>query len=136
MYPKGKADHPVVDVSWFAAKAYAEWVGKDLPTEAQWERAARGAPIAKKYNSVAYISFGFPAARATLMEKKYPWGDAEPQSRANYNRYTPMIDFSDPPTKAVGSYLPNEYGLYDMAGNVTEWCLDGLNFEEVRGRVP
>ena len=134
MYPKGKADHPVVNVSWFAAKAYAEWVDKDLPTEAQWERAARGAPIAKKYNSVGFISFGFPAARATLMEKKYPGGDAEPQSRANYNRYTPMIDFSDPPTKAVGSYLPNEYGLYDMAGNVAEWCLDGLNFEEVRGR--
>ena len=134
MYPKGKADHPVVNIGWFAAKAYAEWIGKDLPTEAQWERAAHGTPVGKKYDSVASIPFGFPAARATLIEKKYPWGDAEPQSRANYNRYTPTTDFSDPPTKEVGSYLPNEYGLYDMAGNVAEWCLDGLNFDDIRGR--
>ncbi|MDD9975604.1 MAG: formylglycine-generating enzyme family protein, partial [Candidatus Poribacteria bacterium] len=133
MYPKGKANHPVVNVSWFAAKAYAEWVGKDLPTDAQWERAARGTPIGKRYTSVASITFGFPAARATLIEKKYPWGDAEPQSRANYNRYTPTTDFSDPPTREVGSYFPNEYGLYDMAGNVAEWCLDGLNFDDIRG---
>ncbi|MDE0469548.1 MAG: SUMF1/EgtB/PvdO family nonheme iron enzyme [Candidatus Poribacteria bacterium] len=134
MYPKGKANHPVVNVSWFAAKAYAEWVGKDLPTDAQWERAARGTPVGKRYNSVASITFGFPAARATLIERKYPWGDAEPQSRANYNRYTPTTDFSDPPTKEVGSYFPNEYGLYDMVGNVAEWCLDGLNFDDIRGR--
>ena len=134
VYPKGKADHPVVNVSWFAAKAYAEWVGKDLPTEAQWERAARGAPVGKKFDAIAPISFGFPAARATLTEKKYPWGDADPQSRANFNRYTLTTDFSDPPTKAVGSYFPNKYGLYDMAGNVAEWCLDGLDFDEVRGR--
>ena len=134
VYPIGKADHPVVNVSWFAAKAYAEWVGKDLPSEIEWERAARGAPVRKKYNSVASISFGFPAARATLIEKKYPWGDAEPQSRANYNRYTLTTNLNDPPTKAVGSYFPNEYGLYDMAGNVAEWCLDGLDFDNIRGR--
>ena len=134
MYPNGKANHPVVNVSWFAAKAYAEWVGKDLPTEAQWERAARGTAIGKRYTSVASITFGFPAARATLIERKYPWGDAGPQSRANYNRYTPTTDFSDPPTREVGSYFPNEYGLYDMVGNVAEWCLDGLNFDDIRGR--
>ena len=57
MYPKGKANHPVVNVGWFAAKAYAEWMGKELPTETQWERAARG----------------------TLVGKKYPWNDAEPR---------------------------------------------------------
>ncbi|RKU23275.1 hypothetical protein C6500_02080 [Candidatus Poribacteria bacterium] len=134
MYPKGKAKHPVVNVSWFAAKAYAEWVGKDLPTEKQWERAARGTSVGKQYDALTSISFGFPAARATLIEKKYPWGNAEPQSRANYNRYTPTTDFSDPPTEEVGSYLPNEYGLYNMAGNVAEWCLDGLDFDDIRGR--
>ena len=134
MYPTGKANHPVVNVSWFAAKAYAEWVGKDLPTEAQWERAARGTPVAKQYDAVVSISFGFPAARATLTEKKYPWGNAEPRSRANYDRYTPTTNFSDPPTKEVGGYFANEYGLYDMAGNVAEWCLDGLDFDDIRGR--
>ena len=134
MYSIGKANHPVVNVSWFAAKAYAEWVGKDLPTKEQWERAARGTPVQKTYNSVASIRFGFPAARATLIEKKYPWGNAEPQSRANYDRYTPTTNFSDPPTIEVGGYFPNEYGLYDMAGNVAEWCLDGLDFDDIRGR--
>ena len=132
MYPKGKKNHPVVNVSWFAAKAYAEWLGKDLPTEAQWERAAHGIPVGKRYDTPVSISFGFPAARATLIKKKYPWGDAEPLSRANYNRFTSTMDFSDPPTKEVGSYFPNEYGLHDMAGNVAEWCLDGLDDDSVR----
>ncbi|MCG8624533.1 MAG: formylglycine-generating enzyme family protein, partial [Proteobacteria bacterium] len=105
MYPREKANHPVVNVGWFAAKAYAEWVGKELPTEAQWERAARG----------------------SLEDKKYPWGDAKPRKRANYNRYTRSTNFRNPPTKQVGSYAPNKYGLYDMAGNVEEWCLDRLD---------
>ena len=112
MYPKGKANHPVVNVSWFAAKAYAEWAGKELPTEAQWERAARG----------------------TLEGKKYPWGDAKPRKRANYNRYTRRTSFRNPPTKAVGSYAPNKYGLYDMAGNVEEWCLERLDVDDIHGR--
>lgn len=112
MYPRGKANHPVVNVSWFAAKAYAEWVGKELPTEAQWEKAARG----------------------TLIAKKYPWGNAGPRKRANYNRYTPRTSFRNPPTKAVGSYAPNTYGLYDMAGNVEEWCLERLDVDDIHGR--
>ena len=112
MYPRRKQNHPVVGISWFAAKAYAEWVGKELPTQAQWEKAARG----------------------TLVEKKYPWGNANPFNRANYNRYTPKVSFSKPPTKEVGSYPPNEYGLYDMAGNVEEWCLDRLDVDDIHGR--
>ncbi len=112
MYPKGKADHPVVNVSWFAAKTYAESIGKELPTEVQWERAARG----------------------TLACKEYPWGDAEPHSRANYDRYTSGTNFRDPPTKKVGSYAPNAYGLYDMSGNVEEWCLERLDVDDIHGR--
>ena len=112
MYPRGKAHHPVVNVSWFAAKAYAEWIGKALPTEAQWERGARG----------------------KLACKKYPWGDAEPHDRANYARYAPDTSFKDPPTKVVGSYAPNAYGLYDMAGNVEEWCLERLDVADIHGR--
>ena len=94
-YPPGKRKHPVVYVSWYAAMAYAEWRGKRLPTEAEWERAARGG------------RFG----------RKYTWGRSLDSNKANYGG-----EISD--TTPVGSYDANEYGLYDMAGNVWEWCLD------------
>ena len=106
-YPKGKADHPVVYVSWYTAMAYAEWVGKRPPTEAEWEYAARGGLAGKKY------PWGDDAINRD-------WGDYVDPSRANYDRRV-----GD--TTAVGKYPPNGYGLYDMAGNVWEWCLDEYN---------
>ena len=97
-YPPGKENHPVVWVSWYAAMAYAKWTGKRLSTEAEWERAARGG----------------------LVGAKYSWGDEIDPTMANYGG-----ELGD--TQPVGSYPPNAYGLYDMTGNVMEWCLDAYD---------
>ncbi|MYB93643.1 formylglycine-generating enzyme family protein [Candidatus Poribacteria bacterium] len=94
-YPKGKDDHPVVFISWHAAMAYAKWAGKRLPTEAEWEKAARGRRI----------------------DQKYPWGNSIDIRKTNYGGFVGN-------TTPVGKYPPNGYGVFDMAGNVKEWCLD------------
>jgi formylglycine-generating enzyme required for sulfatase activity len=88
----GYENHPVIEVTWYGAAAYAQFYGKRLPTEAEWEKAARGG----------------------LVGKKYPWGDEAPEGKASFGGGL----------KPVGSFAPNGYGLYDMAGNVWEWCAD------------
>jgi formylglycine-generating enzyme required for sulfatase activity len=98
--------HPMVYVSWNDAKAYANWIGKRLPTEVEWEFAARGG----------------------LVDQTFPWGDDGDDSSdsvarnyANYNG-TGGGDKWEDATAPVGNLKPNGYGLYDMAGNVWEWC--------------
>lgn len=93
-YPPERGQHPVVLVSWRDAHAYCTWAGGRLPTEAEWEKAARGG----------------------LAGKLYPWGDVIDPTLANYD--------NQGGTTPVCSYPANGYELYDMVGNVWEWTAD------------
>jgi formylglycine-generating enzyme required for sulfatase activity len=97
-----KGDWPVNWVKWYGAYAFAEYYDVSLPSEAQWEYAARGG-----------------------QQMKYPTDDGTLSlSKANYNGDSPGVYNPNGHSVAVGSYPPNPYGLYDMGGNVWEWCQD------------
>ena len=108
---EGREDHPVVHVSWADAKAFASWCGGRLPTEAEWEHAARG---------------GLP-------DPRFPWGDDEPDDQTIYaniwqGRFPHTNTAADGyvGTSPARGFAPNGAGLYGMAGNVWEWTADAF----------
>ncbi len=116
---ENRMDHPVVQVAWEDAVAYCQWAQKRLPTEAEWEWAARGG----------------------LKDMVYPWGNEDVNQgtpKANFwqglfpyqNDLKDGFYYSAP----VKSYPPNGYGLYDMAGNVWEWCSDWYHYNFYAGK--
>lgn len=116
-----RADHPATHVAWFDAVAYCTWAGLRLPTDAEWERAARG---------------GLP-------RKKFPWGNRmEPEGRHAMNiwqgefphRNTAEDGFVG--TAPVDAFEPNGYGLYNTTGNVWEWVADRYGPRPAPGRLP
>ena len=100
--------HPMINIDWHDATAYAKWAGKRLPTETEWEYAAGGG----------------------LIDKEYSWGDDVSLARdyANYGEIggKDKWEYCAP----VGSFKPNGYGLFDMAGNVYEWCQDWYSSDQ------
>ena len=100
-------NHPVVGVSAFEAEQYAKWANKRLPTEAEWEYASRGG----------------------LTARNFPNGDQMDSTQANYGRkYNGSL--------RVGSFQPNGFGLYDMAGNVWEWTSDNYQGDYYKSAIP
>lgn len=117
---EGKDDYPVVHISWFDAMAYAKWAGKRLPTEAEWERAARHGNDGKMF----------------------AWGDTfKPEGKYMANTFQGSFPYDHRKEDGfagiapVKQYPPNELGLYDMAGNVWEWTSDKFNPDTYRLRI-
>ncbi|MFK7879485.1 formylglycine-generating enzyme family protein [Roseobacter sp.] len=114
-------DHPVVQVSWNDARAYVRWCGGRLPTEVEWEHAARGG----------------------LGDVPFPWGDAEPDDHANMpcniwqgvfpNQNTGRDGFTH--TAPAHSFAPNAYGLYNMVGNIWEWTSEPFRVKSLKKRA-
>ena len=115
--------HPVVGISWHDAMAYAEWADKRLPTEAEWEKAARGGLAGKNH---PWGNAALDGTQCNFADKNLSkvW-DREREPEDNWADKN--LDDGYAYTAPVGSYPPNGYGLYNMAGNVVEWCFDAYD---------
>ena len=115
--------HPVVLVSWHDAMAYAKWAGKRLPTEAEWEKAARGGLVGKYH---AWGDAELDGTQCNFADKNLNviW---DRQRVPDNNWADKNLDDGYAYTAPIGSYPANGYGLYDMAGNVWEWCFDAYD---------
>ena len=115
---RGRGEHPVVHVSWHDAIAFCDWAGLRLPTEAQWEYAARGG----------------------LQGRRFPWGDeltpgGEHVCNVWQGRFPALNDGADgfTGTAPADAFPPNGYGLHNIVGNVWEWCADGFSASHPAG---
>jgi formylglycine-generating enzyme required for sulfatase activity len=107
---RDRMDHPVVQVCWKDAAAYATWAGKRLPTEAEWEFAARGGLVGKPYVWGDEPPGEGGTWRCNIWQGNFPWRNTKNDGFVR--------------TAPVKTFAPNGYGLYDTAGNVWEWCSD------------